>query len=209
MSGGIVRWGWVVWALASAPGVLSGQDLPFPEVTPGGGEVEEASATEDEDRITPRGAFIRSMIVPGWGHAAVGAQGRGGIYFLAQGASLWMVFHSHGLRGAAREMRRAERVAAEARLREAGVTDPVELRDGVEADPRVVERRELEETRSQQVEDWTALSVFLLFLISADAFVSAHLMEFPEPLSVQVAPGDALGRMEVGVSLPDHLFHPR
>ncbi len=158
------------------------------------------------DPITPRGAFIRSIIIPGWGHAAVGAHGRGGAYFLLHSASVWMVFQSHSLRGAARDLRRMEEASVEAELLADGWTDPAEIRQAVANDPRVEGRQELVETRAQQIEDWAALAIFLVLLAGTDAFVSAHLADFPEPLSVRVRPGVGAGRMELGVSVPDHIF---
>jgi hypothetical protein len=69
----------------------------------------------------------------------------------------------------------------------------------VEEDPRVQEAQELRDTRSQQVQDWAALGIFILLLSGADAFVSAHLMEFPEPLTLEVLPEN---RLLVGIRLP-------
>ena len=190
-------------------GSLPAQQVPERAPFLAQSEADETVIQPVRDAISPRGAFIRSLIIPGWGHAAVGAQGRGGFYFLAQSASLWMVAQSHGLRSAARELRHLEASAADERLRGEGVTDPFERRQAVRADPRVVERQELVDTRAQQVEDWVALSVFLLLIISADAFVSAHLMEFPEPLGLEVQPLPGSGRVEVGLRLADPFFGMR
>lgn len=40
--------------------------------------------------IGPGGAFWRSLVVPGWGQAELGAETRGAAYFLAEGFSVWM-----------------------------------------------------------------------------------------------------------------------
>lgn len=40
--------------------------------------------------IGPWGAFVRSLAVPGWGQSELGAEGRGALYFVAEGFSLWM-----------------------------------------------------------------------------------------------------------------------
>lgn len=40
--------------------------------------------------IGPWGAFWRSLVVPGWGQAELGAETRGATYFVAEGVSVWM-----------------------------------------------------------------------------------------------------------------------
>ena len=46
--------------------------------------------------------------------------------------------------------------------------------------------RGLVNARRQQLEDWIAFGAFLLFIGATDAFVSAHLRDFPEPLEPRV-----------------------
>jgi len=59
-------------------------------------------------------------------------------------------------------------------------------------------------SREDQQEDWAALGIFLLFFAGADAFVSAHLADFPTPITIDAAPLPG-GRVEVsvGVALPN------
>jgi hypothetical protein len=38
------------------------------------------------------GAFLRSLILPGWGQAAVNQPVRGAFYFTMEATSLWMVY---------------------------------------------------------------------------------------------------------------------
>jgi hypothetical protein len=44
--------------------------------------------------VTPMGAFVRSLVVPGWGQAAVDQPGRGAFYFFAQTFFLSMAIRS-------------------------------------------------------------------------------------------------------------------
>jgi hypothetical protein len=62
----------------------------------------------------------------------------------------------------------------------------------------------LEEARKRQREDWTALSIFLMLISGVDAFVSAHLQDFPTPLEIEARPVGG-GRIEVGarITLPN------
>lgn len=151
--------------------------------------------------VSPGGAFLRSLVLPGWGHATVGSYTRGGFYFLSSAAIGGMLFKTGTYLGTAREHR--DRVEEEVRMRHEreGIVDPDSLAALVERDPRVQDHRGLVEARSEQMEDWIALGVFWLLLNGADAFVAAHLAEFPEPVEVVVQQGSA-GRIEVGVAVP-------
>ena len=52
---------------------------------------QETASEEGGVGITPRGAMLRSFLIPGWGHAALGSYNRGGFYFLAEALSGWML----------------------------------------------------------------------------------------------------------------------
>lgn len=122
-------------------------------------------------RITPRGAFLRSLILPGWGQSELGATGRGGIYFTLEAGSLWMYFKS---REKLQEAREIETIA-----RETGEIGP-------DAKHPLVRDRE------NQREDWLTLSIFWLFFSGADAFVAAHLQDFDVHVNAVPRPGGAL-----------------
>ena len=42
--------------------------------------------------VTPMGAFLRSLVLPGWGQAAVNQPVRGAFYFTMEATSLWMLY---------------------------------------------------------------------------------------------------------------------
>jgi hypothetical protein len=86
-------------------------------------------------------------------------------------------------------------------LAEEGITDPQEVEARLEADPEVADARGLVSARESQQEDWLALGIFLMLLSGADAYVSAHLARFPDPIEVAVLPGVA-GGMELAVRIP-------
>ena len=127
---------------------------------------------------SPLGAFVRSLVLPGWGQAWVGAPGRGAVYFALESGSLWMVYRT--------QQKLSEARTGQELLRGAGVLGPQQNSSLVEA-------------REQQFEDWLTLSIFLLFFSGADAFVSAYLADFDE--RVTVAP-TASGAMEMRIHLP-------
>jgi len=51
-------------------------------------------------------------------------------------------------------------------------------------------------SKDQQIQDWTVLWFFNHLFAAADAFVAAHLQDFPKELQLETAPG------RIGVRLP-------
>lgn len=139
----------------------------------------QAAVPTDTAGLSARGAFLRSLILPGWGQAYVGAPGRGAIYFAMESGALWMALRS-------RQQLRAARVQ-ESWLRETG-----ELPARSESP--------LAQSRARQVEDWTTVSIFLLFLAGADAYVAAQLADFSEHVGVRPTIDGGLG-VEASVPL--------
>lgn len=117
------------------------------------------AAADSARRVSPKQAFVRSLVLPGWGQSSVGAPGRGGVYFAMEAGSLWMLLKSREKLGRARELQRVERLTGKL---------------GEDETLGIVESRE------EQVEDWLTFSVFMLFFSAADAFVAAHLQDFDE-----------------------------
>lgn len=168
-------------ALCALPRAAAAQDpLPRDSVRPDtarapftvrGDTVPRAEQPDSAQGISPRGAFLRSLVLPGWGQSELGATGRGGIYFALEAGSLWMFFKSARKLDEAREN---ERIA-----RETGVLGPEQT------DPLVRDRQ-------NQREDWLTLSIFWLFFSGADAFVAAHLQDFDVHVNAIPRPGGAL-----------------
>jgi hypothetical protein len=130
--------------------------------------------------ITPKGAFMRSLVLPGWGQSKIGAPGRGGIYFALEAGSLWMVY-------------KADRKVADARRRQTELQETGVIPFGRQTG--------LLHSRLSQREDWITLSAFWLFFSGADAFVATHLANFdahvgarPTPEGVQVQATVPVGR---------------
>jgi hypothetical protein len=152
-------WLLVLVALAGAPGGAHAQQ-PAAADTARAMVVDGAPATPDTippGAISPRGAFVRSLILPGWGQSELGAPVRGGIYFGLEAGSLWMLYKSDRR---LREALRMETVARETGALAPGARLPL-VRD-----------------RLNQREDWITLSIFWLFFAGADAFVAAHFQDF-------------------------------
>ena len=140
------------------------------------------------------------MVVPGWGQAAAGSPGRGAFYFAVQSVAVWMILKTNRLVGSASDILDMRRLDASERLMADPLVDPVDLTAAIEADLPVLSALELQEIRRQQREDWIAFAVFFLLLGGADAFVTAHLADFPEPLETVIRPLPNMG-VEFGFRL--------
>lgn len=67
------------------PAIAAAQDEPEPE---------KAASLDSIFRpppLSPGGAFLRSLVLPGWAQAELGAESRGALYFFAESFSLFMV----------------------------------------------------------------------------------------------------------------------
>jgi hypothetical protein len=120
--------------------------------------------------ISPRSAFLRSLIVPGLGQAALDRGTAGGIFVSLEALSLLMTIKSR------RDLRVARRLEADS------------VFFGIDADgdtafvPSPVAGRV--RARKQHVEDWVALLIFNHLFAAADAFVAAQLWDVPARVSV-------------------------
>ncbi len=171
-----------------APAVLAGQEVTKPA---------DPDSTSLFIPVAPSTAFLRAVLVPGWGHASIGTYTRAGFYFALEATTVY---------GLLRTRKRLNEVAARAEFREnvlrddlaaQGIVDFDEVESALDDDSTLEDMRDLEDSRRQQQEDWAALGIFLLMLSGADAYVSAHLQDLPAPIEFQAAPaGD--GRVELG-----------
>ncbi len=168
----------------------------------GGGDTDSDSLTAADsvpERLSPSGAFLRSAIIPGWGHVETGSATRGAFYFGWESLTGWMIYKSHRRLGAARRQVTLWEDRVTARLVREGVP-PESIESRLEDHSEIIRLRGLVDARVEQREDWAALGIFILVLSGVDAFVSAHLRDFPEPLTVE---GDPMtGTVEVSFNLP-------
>ncbi len=153
------------------------------------------------DPPSPGGAFLRSLALPGWGHAAIGSYGRGAFYVAAEAGTWYALIRTRMRLNEARDRASLRERNLRAGLEREGLTDPIEIEQRLDADARLQDVRGLVESRESQQEDWVALGIFLMLLSGADAYVSAHLANFPEPIDVGVVPGTA-GGVELAVRVP-------
>ena len=185
------------------PGVLVGQASAV-EGDPTS-EVTDKSDDLSKNKVSARGAFIRSLLIPGWGQSAAGAPGRGAFYFGMEGASLWMILKSFKTLDSAKTRLKSAEVAVRTELQSTQELSGSDLDEAVQGDSKVKSAAMLVEDRSQQREDWIAAGMFFLMFGAADAFVTAHLEDFPEPLETRIETSPELG-VGVSFSLPLNFF---
>ncbi len=147
-----------------------------------------------------RGAFIRGVVLPGWGHTVSGATGRGAFYFGAESLASWMLFKTWRRLDAAREQASLLEGRRTAELEARGITDLDEIEQALADDEEIARLRGLVSAREDQREDWLAPVIFIMLVSGVDAFVSAHLQDFPQPLTIEGDP--STGRIEARIRVP-------
>jgi hypothetical protein len=183
-------------------GTAEAQKLPKPEAPPitSPDTLPRDTAAHVHKGISPRGAFLRALAIPGWGHSAIGAYKRGAFYFVAEGIAAWGLIKTHERIDEAQQRIQFQEGVVRGDLAAQGVTDPAAIQTALDSFPALVDLRSLKGARKRQREDWAALGIFLVFLSGADAYVSAHLEHFPAPISIEAQPSGG-GRYDVSLSV--------
>lgn len=168
--------------------------------------------TIPDEAPVPAAAFVRALAVPGWGHAYIDEPGRGAVFFALQGASWYMLLKTMSrlgdarsvedrLSGFGRDSLDAAMAADSALARE--LSDPAAYETALDGYPGLERARGLVGAREQQQQDWIVYTLVFTMAAAVDAYVTAHLKDFPVEFSA--APtrdgGAALGmRVTVGRS---------
>jgi len=154
--------------------------------------------------ISPGGAFWRALALPGWGHAAIGSYSRGAFYFGAQSATVYTLLRVRVRIGEAQDRVRFRERVLQSQYAAEGITDPDEIQQLLDGDEGLSELSGLLDSRKDQQEDMIAFGLFLLLISSADAYVSAHLARFPDPLDLEATPSAAGGvDLSLRISIPN------
>ncbi|MDH3270383.1 MAG: DUF5683 domain-containing protein [Gemmatimonadota bacterium] len=184
----------VVIALGVPRPDLDAQERPVPNAPT-------TSAALPPLEISPGAAFRRALVFPGWGHAAIGSYTRGGFYFTAQGAILYTALRTRVRVGESQDRVRFREGVLLDRLAKEGVTDPEEIQQRLDDDRDLSELRGLLDSRKEQQEDMVALGLFFFLISGVDAYVSAHLARFPDPLELDARPGPG-GTVDLALRVP-------
>ena len=138
--------------------------------------------------VTPRRAFLYSLMVPGAGQAALDRHVVGGMFFLAEGLSLALVHRS------AEDLRLAIQFRGDSIPLSYQVDAAGQAVLGGDGRPAVatwhVSRYSAARVRARRThyEDWLAVVIFNHLFSGADAFVAAQLWDLPARVGVRTAP---------------------
>ncbi|MCR4342217.1 MAG: DUF5683 domain-containing protein [Gemmatimonadaceae bacterium] len=146
--------------------------------------------------ISPGGAFLQSLLIPGRGQITLGKKNASRFYFAVEALGIGMTIKSY------RNLREAKRGADDS----TAVEWEVDTLTGDSIPTRFEPSRftpELINARRTHVEDWIALIIFNHLLSAADAYVAANLWDFPAKVSVRALPPGAHARVRyAGLSPP-------
>jgi hypothetical protein len=169
--------------------------------------------------VSPRGAMLRSFALWGWGQASVGSYFRGGVWFSMEASTVYMLFRTIGRLRTAQEFHRrvvqAARdsldafVARDTMISRKVLTPPVTrnlenpaaYEQALSEAPGVATARKLVSARKQQRQDWVTYAVFFTLMSGVDAYVNAHLHDFPTTIASEVRRDGSLS-LSVRVPLP-------
>jgi hypothetical protein len=140
----------------------------------------------------PRTAFIRALAVPGWGHFSIGANRRGAVYMGLQVTSWAMLGKTiHGLNEARDAERGLAALSADSLARAMAADTALALRlqnpaaydDALLTYPGLRDARGLATARQRHRQDWIVYTLVTTFAAAVDAYVAAHLSDFPAEIT--------------------------
>jgi hypothetical protein len=156
----------------------------------------------------PRAAFVRSMILPGWGHFSIGEHRRGAVYATLQTTSWLMLAKTMNRLGDARDIERALAAAGSDSLRllmaadtavARQLEDPAAFERALAQHPGLADAGSLVRSRQRHRQDWIVYTIVTTFASAIDAYVTAHLSDFPREIAARPT---ADGGLALSVRLP-------
>ena len=139
--------------------------------------------------ISPRRAFLYSLLLPGLGQSKLERPHAGALYVAVEAVS-WAMIHKTG-KALAASKAFPDSVIVRYDKPTSDTTPPVPVREANQLALRV-------RSRKIQVEDWVAVLLFNHFFAGADAFVAAQLWDLPLVLSA--GPSDRGATLSAKVS---------
>jgi hypothetical protein len=170
----------VLLALASDPSIVMAQRVDSAQVGARRTPRDSARAPLPKPPLSPRRAFLFSLVVPGYSQSVLGRPTAGAIFVLTEGIALAMLHES------AADLRQARRLKTDS-LIVIGV-DPARGADITQPSGYTPE---LIDVRRGHVEDWLAFLIANHLFAAADAYVAAHLWDLPTQVSVESRPTGA------------------
>ncbi|HET9798206.1 MAG TPA: hypothetical protein VFP90_09465 [Gemmatimonadaceae bacterium] len=164
-------------ALAFAPALATAQRADSAQVGARRTPQDSARAPLPKPPLSPRRAFLFSLLAPGYSQSVLGRPTAGAIFVLTEGIALAMLHES------AADLRQARRLRTDS-LIVIGV-DPATGSDITQTSGYT---QELIDVRRGHVEDWIAFLIANHLIAAADAYVAAHLWDLPTQVSIERRP---------------------
>ncbi|HET9439237.1 MAG TPA: DUF5683 domain-containing protein [Longimicrobiales bacterium] len=155
-------------------------------------------------RFSPGKALLRSLIFPGWGQFSVGAYKRGTFFLLAQGSSYYMLARTHSRLNKAEDKLDTRITTVRDSLTALG--DTVDLETRLDTMSTITPERSLVSSRKRHMQDWITYTIFFTLASGVDAFVAAHLADFPARVGTERQP-DGSTELKVSIPLPSRRQH--
>ena len=157
--------------------------------------------TDTTKRFPPGKALMRSLLLPGWGQFSVGATRRGIFFAAAQGTSYYMLVKTNSRLNDAEDKLENQRGFVRDSILNANPQDTVNLEARIDTIDSVVARNSLVVSRERQMQDWITYTLFFTLASGVDAFVAAHLADFPVAIDTSRR-ADGSTQLKLSVPLP-------
>ena len=153
------------------------QRIDTTQVTPPRARVDTVTRAAPLPPLSPRRAFLYSLLVPGYGQSRLGRPIAGGLFALTESIAIAM-------------LRESRTELAEARLfrQDTLVNIGNDPATGNPVLQRTSYNDELISIRRGHVEDWIAFLIANHLFAGADAYVGAHLWDLPSQVAVESTP---------------------
>jgi hypothetical protein len=164
----------VVALVATTPASAAAQRADSARVAPRSSSTDTTRARVVRPPLSPRRAFLYSLLLPGYGQSVLGRPGAGTIFVLTESIAIAMLRES-----------RADLAEARALKGDSLVVLGVDPSTGQPITQRSPYDQDLIDVRRGHVEDWVAFLVANHLFAAADAYVAAHLWDLPAQISVR------------------------
>ncbi|MCY7378901.1 MAG: hypothetical protein LH467_06115 [Gemmatimonadaceae bacterium] len=175
---GVRRAAILVALLVSAPSSMTAQRADSARVAPRAAVRDTTTRRVVAPPLSPRQAFLYSLVLPGYSQSVLGRPAAGAIFVLSESIAIAMWRESKADLNEARRLRRDSLVVVDFdRATGAPITVASTYDDA------------LVNVRKGHVEDWVAFIIANHLFAAADAYVGAHLWDLPSQISLRRTPG--------------------
>jgi hypothetical protein len=156
------------------------QRIDSTRVTPRPAAVDTSTKLVPTPPLSPRRAFLYSLLLPGYSQSKLGRPTASAIFALSESIGIAMLRESKADLDEARRLRTDSIVVIGVDAQGQPITHLAYYSDG------------LISIRRGHVEDWVAFLIANHFFAAADAYVASHLWDLPSQVSVRPAPSGVI-----------------